>query len=154
MIKDINPGPQSAVHGATYEDWLHNIAPVDDTLFFTADDGVRGRELWKTDGTAVGTTRLTLLPDHHAGPDYYLPTQVPVRKLTRVGKTLYFVADDGDHGGELWSSNGTRSGTRLAADISRGVGDGSPLELQPFRGTLFFSAHNGSEWGLWKVTRR
>ena len=25
------------------------------TLFFTADDGTSGRELWKSDGTAAGT---------------------------------------------------------------------------------------------------
>ena len=28
---------------------------VNGTLFFAADDGVHGRELWKSDGTAAGT---------------------------------------------------------------------------------------------------
>jgi ELWxxDGT repeat protein len=26
-----------------------------DVLFFAADDGVNGRELWRSDGTAAGT---------------------------------------------------------------------------------------------------
>ena len=29
------------------------------TIFFAADDGVHGIELWKTDGTTLGTTLVT-----------------------------------------------------------------------------------------------
>ena len=31
------------------------LTPAGDTLFFRADDGVHGSELWKTDGTEEGT---------------------------------------------------------------------------------------------------
>src|SRR5438105_2584506 len=33
-----------------------NLVQVGSTAFFTADDGVNGRELWKSDGTPAGTS--------------------------------------------------------------------------------------------------
>jgi ELWxxDGT repeat protein len=36
----------------------------------------------------------------------------------RVGDTLYFAADDGSHGTELWRTDGTRAGTWLVKDIN------------------------------------
>ena len=40
------------------------LADVGRTLFFTADDGIHGRELWKSDGTKAGTV---LVKDIHPG---------------------------------------------------------------------------------------
>jgi len=42
--------------------------------------------------------------------------------LTAVGSTLYFIADDGMTGYELWKSNGTTAGTVLVKDINPGNG--------------------------------
>lgn len=46
-IKDIRPGSTG-----TLPRFLTN---VNGTLFFSADDGTHGYELWKSDGTADGT---------------------------------------------------------------------------------------------------
>ena len=56
------------------------------TIYFTADDPVSGRELWRTDGTAVGTT---LVADIRPGPGSSYPST-----LTNVGGTLFFTAVD------------------------------------------------------------
>ena len=40
--------------------------------------------------------------------------------LTGVGGTLFFTADDGTHGRELWKSDGTEAGTVLVKDIDPG----------------------------------
>ena len=42
------------------------VATVNNTLYFTADDGVHGRELWRTDGTPANTC---LVKDINPGPD-------------------------------------------------------------------------------------
>jgi ELWxxDGT repeat protein len=65
-----------------------------------------------TDGTPAGTK---LVADIYPGPEGSFPTD-----LTDVNGTLYFSADDGVHGTELWISNGTQIGTKLFADIDPG----------------------------------
>ena len=79
------------------------------TLFFTANDGVSGNELWKSDGTAAGTV---LVKDIYAGRHRLEPLG-----LVAVGGTLFFTANDGVNGTELWKSDGTAAGTVLVKDI-------------------------------------
>src|SRR6185369_9240828 len=106
--KPSNPGPFVNVNGV---------------LYFAADDGVHGRELWKTDGTAPGTV---LVKDIYPGSDsngnglWSNPSN-----LTSVNGNLYFVAYDGVHGTELWKSDGTPGGTTIVADLHSG-NTGSP----------------------------
>ena len=51
--------------------------------------------------------------------------------FTAVGNTLYFTADDGTNGEELWKSDGTASGTVMVKDINSGSGSSSPTTSQP-----------------------
>jgi ELWxxDGT repeat protein len=50
MVKDISPGPLDS-----FPQFLTN---VNGTLYFEADDGIHGDELWKSNGTAVGTVMV------------------------------------------------------------------------------------------------
>ena len=111
-----------------------SLTPVGQTLFFTADDGVHGRELWKTDGTFGGTS---IVSDIHAGASGSSPSS-----LTDVNGTLYFSADDGVNGRELWKTDGTAEGTVRVLDINP-AGSSSPAHLTSVDGTLFFSADDG-----------
>ena len=73
------------------------------------------------------------------------------RFLTNVNGTLFFVADDRQHGAELWKSDGTQAGTVLVKDIRPGVSGSSPQNLVNVNGTLYFTAtttQSGTE--LWK----
>lgn len=71
--------------------------------------------------------------------------------LTASGSTLYFVANDGTTGNELWKSDGTVAGTVLVSDIVAGTGSPSPVLLTDANGTLFFRATvSGIGSELWK----
>ena len=65
------------------------------TLFFTAQDGVHGQELWKSGGSSAGTVLVKDINPGHGSA---------ASSLTAVGGTLFFTADDGVHGQELWTS--------------------------------------------------
>lgn len=63
-------------------------------------------------------------------------------QLTSANGLLYFVADDGIHGKELWKSDGTAEGTVMVKDIIPGTGDGFVRNLLHVSGKLFFAASN------------
>jgi len=100
--------------------------------FFAADDGVHGRELWASDGTAAGTHLVLDVRPGAAGSE--------PRYLTVVGDRVFFAADDGVHGQELWVSDGTAGGTFMVLDIADGATASVPASLTRVWGELVFSA--------------
>ncbi|MEO7909837.1 MAG: ELWxxDGT repeat protein, partial [Roseiflexaceae bacterium] len=96
-------------------------------------------------GTAGGTVRvLDINPGGGSSDPYY---------LTNVNGMLFFAADDGSTGTELWKSDGTADGTVRVLDIYAGSGDSEPFSLTNINDTLFFQAYDGiSGTELWKAT--
>ena len=101
-------------------------------VFFAADDGVHGRELWTSDGTAAGTG---MVEDILPGPGSSVP-----RELAVVDGLLLFAAHDGVHGVEPWASNGTAAGTFRIQDIAPGPLPSSPLAFHPAGPNVYFAA--------------
>lgn len=56
---------------------------------------------------------------------------------------LIFSADDGSRGTELWSTDGTPSGTRLLANLQDDPSGSSPRGFIEFQGQIFFEASDG-----------
>ena len=63
------------------------ITTIGQVSYFTADDGIHGRELWRTDGTLAGTS---LVKDINPGAD-----SSSLGYLTQLNGVLYFDANDG-----------------------------------------------------------
>ena len=100
-------------------------------VFFSADDGSSGRELWISDGTPAHTLRVK---DIVAGAGSSAPTEFTTIN-TSAGARLFFVAD-----GKLWITDGTESGTS-----SLNLGGATPSLLTAAGDRLFFRA-NGRLW--------
>ena len=103
------------ISSLTFWDGILSAAPtwVDglNKLFFVADDGINGWELWVTDGTVGGTQ---LVSNIHPG-DSSSPT------LLMSGDTyLLFSAQDSDGRAKLWKTDGSDAGTVLVSDINPG----------------------------------
>lgn len=142
MVKDIGPGNNTASFLSP-----QFLTKVNNKLFFIMDDGVHGLELWTSDGTAEGTVLVKdINPQAADGFSFELKD-----KFIAVGNELYFTANDGEHGVELWKSDGTLKGTKLVQDILSGPTSSSPEWLTNVDGTLYFTAHDGVHGiELWK----
>ena len=146
----------------TFEPWFWGLfggepaqlMNLNGTLLFHANDGVHGYDAWKSDGTVAGTT---LLKDvNTATEDGMWGVLWGTEAVAFKGET-YFGATDGDHGGQLWKTDGTNSGTVMVTDFFAN----SPLVIphsltvvtDPVSGeeTLFLVADDGT-YGeqLWK----
>jgi ELWxxDGT repeat protein len=89
-------------------------------LYFVAYNNASGVELWSTDGTVAGTS---LLKDINPGTANAFNDQLYDPHLTLFNNKLFFVANDGVHGYELWSTDGNEVGTTLFKDIRTNEGD-------------------------------
>ncbi len=110
-------------------------------LLFTADDGVHGRELWRSDGTPGGTR---MVRDIRPGPLGSSPGL-----LTTADGQVFFRADDGSSATELWKTDGTKAGTVLVKDIDAGR-RGQLKSLVGGTELFFLVAHRDGRSELWR----
>ena len=114
-------------------------------LFFAADDGTSGTELWMTDGTPGGTARVVEInPTGPAAPQAFVD----------LFGTLYFAATDGIFGFEVWKSDGTPAGTTRETDIAAlgPCAARAPRTLRAGSSALYFVADDAlTGFELWTI---
>lgn len=138
LVVDLNPNGSSAPGSCT---------AFGKELWFVANDGVHGREVFVTRGTAA-TTRL--LRDVNPGPAGSDPAWF--EGFPEISGRKFFPADDGVHGRELWSSDGTETGTQIVADLNRRATAGSQVTRFFTRGTeAFFVGQGMGGSSLWRT---
>lgn len=75
------------------------------TLYFVAKTEKTGSELWKTDGTAAGSSMIKDINLGRASAD--------ISNLVALNNKIYFIATDDLEGGyQLWETDGTAAGTK------------------------------------------
>ena len=129
----------------------YGLCVYGDALYFGAEGGIEGCELWRFDGQ-----KAELVADLNQNP--YVPGIDPVHHswpadLTVHDGVLYFTADDGIHGREPWSFDGTSAA--MVADINPGKDGSSPSGLRSWDGALWFAADDGLAGSeLWRLAAR
>ncbi|MCI0457285.1 MAG: hypothetical protein L0Z62_09930, partial [Gemmataceae bacterium] len=101
LVADINTHNGGAASSSP-----SRMAVVGQTLFFLANDGTHGAELWKYDLQPGGTAALVADINKPLNPGDPNPDSHP-DFLTEANGQLFFTANDGTHGIELWVSDGT-----------------------------------------------
>ena len=138
VLAALSPQPSSLIYACTQG----NSAALGTQIFFPANDGQSGLELWTSDGTAAGTH---LVADIAAGSSDSYPCN-----LTVFNSRLFFSAV-GPAGYELWSSDGSTAGTAQVADINPGPLSSYAYYLTVFNGAMYFAADDGVHGTeLWK----
>ena len=112
LIKDIMPG-EAGSRGASRTFYY------DDILYFDADDGVHGSEIWRTDGTVDGTY---MFEDIESGP---LDSDPLFAMSNIIGEGFYFSAMTQEAGRELYYLNKVGTSTD-EAKIDSGFWRASP----------------------------
>jgi len=133
QVRNINSGSGSNPN---------DIVELNGYVYFSADDGSSGEELWRSDGTLTGTTIVADINTGFVGS--------AIANMVVMNGAIYFTAKDITNDVELWKSDGTAAGTVRVKDINVG-GSSSPQELYVDNNTLYFSAFtSGSGRELWK----
>ncbi len=142
QVKEINAGSESNPK---------ELFDANGILLFSADDGMDGSELWKSDGTAAGTVMLDDDFPANGGIADGAGDSNP-GEFAMIGNTVFFKAQDaGTTGSELWKLDPPYTTPVMVANINPGSGDSSPAELINVNGTLLFAAEGAfNDIELWK----
>lgn len=127
LVKDINPETDGS--------YPHCVAHNNEYAICAAQDGLPGKRLWRTDGTEVGTY---LLEEISADSDATLePWWDGQSAGTESGKVFFSVqAGCCNYEGQLWLTDGTTEGTRIAKDDI--PGEGKPISLVTIGEIVYF----------------
>jgi ELWxxDGT repeat protein len=133
MVKDLAPDGESSA--------IQSLTNFGGTLFFANSTTASGAELWSSDGTGDGTA---MLKDINTGSANGLPAWSDPPELVVANGMLFFAANDGPHGSELWASDGSADGTRIVQDVSAGANWEGPRGLTVAGNLLFFQTDSSS----------
>ena len=147
IVENIHPDTESGqAQGINVccADWTgsspRDLTVAGNSLYFTADDGQDGRELWKVD-TDVSFFNYDAVKVRDINPG---ASGSNAASLTAAGDRLYFSANDGLNGDELWRTDGTIATTMMVDDLNTS-GSSSPDRLVWADGFLWFAANVDSD---------
>ena len=124
LLKDLNNGLASGNP--------RGITTVGNTVYFSADDVVHGRELWKTTGTDASTVMVM---------DISINGSSNPANFCNVNGTVFFTVNTANGGYQLWKTDGTVLGTQFVYDLFLAGENGSFAKLTACNDKLFFRSY-------------
>ena len=122
LTGDINPiaesDPGNITNYLSPLDWVYPV--VNNVAYFEGDDGVNGRELLRSDGTAAGTYAVKDINPGEASTLIY--------NMTAINNQVYFAASTNGYSFNAWVTDGTAAGTQQI-DINTGSFSYSPHQF-------------------------
>ena len=142
----------SGISGATAgSDDVYEMTVLGDEIFFVVETPALWREVWKVSALRTGAPHVASnVKDILDGA---LDTGNGPRGLAVLGSKIVFVAADLAHGHEIWSTDGTDSGTSLVKDVNAEGNDSlDSLDMLTIGDNTFFVADDGVHGTeLWKT---
>jgi ELWxxDGT repeat protein len=139
LVEDINQGTGSSSPSNFTAIKNQRKGNIETQLFFTADGGERGVELWSLD-LANNSSKPQRYDDIVDGP-----TSSEPRQLVNAEQRLYFTADDGVFGRELWTLGVTVQGPTGSSN-----GESSAV-IQVEEGTKKVFQYNSNSDVKWSI---
>ena len=126
----------------SYIIWLDWVYPVaNNVAYFEADDGVHGRELMRSDGTAAGTY---LVKDINPGE-----TSTLIRNMIAINGKVYFSASTDGYSYHPWVTDGTEAGTQIIDVVNY---SSSPQQFIQVGNTIYFITDGYSyRSAIWRI---
>ncbi|MBN9481805.1 MAG: T9SS type A sorting domain-containing protein [Bacteroidetes bacterium] len=133
VVADLNPisagGPSSS---------FRKMAQVKNDIYFPGDNGNTGMELFKWTGSGLPV----LVAEVRAGASGSDPDEV-----VAFSDKLYFNANDGINGNELWTYDPATNSAQRLTDLATGTNSSNPHDFVAYKGKLYFVA-TGSSTGI------
>jgi len=127
---------------------LVDLVAAGRVLYFLAN-GLVGTELWRSDGTAAGTSRVKEANQTWRNGEVYPSSSL--LGLADRGQVLLRSWTAGT-GVEMWASDGSEAGTSLVADLAPGPSGSEPRSFTRSGDSVFFSADDGVHGAeLWRL---
>jgi ELWxxDGT repeat protein len=141
---------------------IHKIIPAKDFVYIITSQIISASpfttrfEIWKSNGTAAGTSLVKALADVVGFTNSYQfcsdPNGIYNFCLDGTTNQLFFAGYDAVNGNELWVTDGTAAGTTIVKDIKPGTGGSLPWGFMKIGNEVFFNcAEVGLERKLWKT---
>lgn len=106
-------------------------------VFFIGSNNMYGKELWKTDGTLLGTT---IVKDINPG----FNSSIGSDKIYKINNKIVFLATANNFSLELWSTDGTEINTVSFYPLNNGYPVFYDYDVENYNGMLF--TINGNLW--------
>ncbi|WP_375769792.1 HYR domain-containing protein [Archangium gephyra] len=127
---------------------LVDLVAAGRVLYFLARGGPGGVELWRSDGTVAGTSRVKEVSQTWKDGEVSPSSLLGLADRGQVLLRSWVVTT----GVEMWTSDGSEAGTSLVADLAPGPSGSDPRSFTRSGDSVFFSADDGVHGAeLWRL---